>query len=129
MTATRGIGLLTYGRLHMHGNDLRLLASGKGAWDENVTRLNFDTPMRRDTTIIPAGGYTILAFYTDNPGVWLVHCHIAWHVSEGLSTSFFVRKQEITINDNVKKSMKQECAAWKSYWNSGHAYDMVGSGL
>jgi hypothetical protein len=113
----------------MHGNDLRILRSGTGAWDEDVSRLNFNAPMRRDTTLIPAGGYTIIAFYTDNPGIWLVHCHIAWHVSEGLSTTFYVRKQDITINNDAQQSMKQNCQAWGSYWNGGHSYEMVGSGL
>lgn len=65
--------------IHMHGNDLSILATGQGQWNENATQLQFANPMRRDTFMMPAGGYAILAFQTDNPGIWLLHCHIAWH--------------------------------------------------
>jgi drug/metabolite transporter superfamily protein YnfA len=26
--------------------------------------------------MLPGGGYLVLAFVTDNPGAWLMHCHI-----------------------------------------------------
>ena len=39
--------------------------------------------VRKDTVIIPDGGYAILRFYTGNPGVWLFHCHLAFHVEAG----------------------------------------------
>lgn len=26
--------------------------------------------------MLPAGGYLVMAFITDNPGAWLMHCHI-----------------------------------------------------
>lgn len=32
--------------------------------------------MRRDVASLPGGGYLVLAFKTDNPGSWLMHCHI-----------------------------------------------------
>lgn len=41
--------------------------------------------------MLPAGGWLVLAFETDNPGAWLMHCHIAWHVSEGLAVQFLER--------------------------------------
>lgn len=91
----------------MHGNDLRILATGDGQWDANVTNLNTANPMRRDTFMMPAGGYTILAFYTDNPDVWLLHCHIAWHASEGLSTTLYVRKDDIKLDVAQGKAIEE----------------------
>ena len=40
--------------------------------------------MRRDTILVNPNGNTVLRFRSDNPGVWLFHCHIEWHVASGL---------------------------------------------
>ncbi|TID17902.1 putative urea active transporter 1 [Venturia nashicola] len=46
------------------------------------------SPMRRDTVYVyPNGGTLTLRFRADNPGVWLLHCHIEWHVSAGMQAT------------------------------------------
>lgn len=40
--------------------------------------------MRRDTILVRPNGHLVLRFRSDNPGVWLFHCHIEWHVASGL---------------------------------------------
>jgi iron transport multicopper oxidase len=40
--------------------------------------------MRRDTLMVRPNGNMVLRFRADNPGVWLFHCHIEWHVDSGL---------------------------------------------
>jgi iron transport multicopper oxidase len=40
--------------------------------------------MRRDTILVRPNGNIVLRFRADNPGVWLFHCHIEWHVASGL---------------------------------------------
>lgn len=90
----------------MHGNDMRILASGEGQWDEDLSKLQVNNPMHRDTFMLRGGGYAILAFYTDNPGVWLLHCHIGWHVSEGLSTSLYIRKDDIKLDAEGARVLK-----------------------
>lgn len=40
--------------------------------------------MRRDTILVRPNGHIVLRFRSDNPGVWLFHCHIEWHVASGL---------------------------------------------
>jgi iron transport multicopper oxidase len=42
------------------------------------------TPMRRDTILVHPNGNIALRFRSDNPGIWLFHCHIEWHVASGL---------------------------------------------
>jgi hypothetical protein len=115
----------------MHGNDLRILATGDGQWDKDISKLQTTNPTRRDTFMMRAGGYAIFAFFTDNPGVWLLHCHIAWHASEGLSTSLFVRKNDIKPSLAIGKSIEEGCAAWNQYLSSsnGTAYRRIGSGV
>jgi iron transport multicopper oxidase len=41
-------------------------------------------PARRDTFVLPPQGYFVIRFVADNPGVWFFHCHIDWHLSQGL---------------------------------------------
>ncbi|XP_021357767.1 laccase-2-like [Mizuhopecten yessoensis] len=45
----------------------------------NVPGLNLINPPRKDTLIIPSGGYAVIRIKADNPGVWLFHCHIQVH--------------------------------------------------
>jgi iron transport multicopper oxidase len=40
--------------------------------------------MRRDTFVLKPEGHIVIRFQADNPGVWLFHCHIEWHVDQGL---------------------------------------------
>ena len=39
----------------------------------------------KDTVIVPYGGYTVIRFIADNPGWWLLHCHIEIHQLEGMA--------------------------------------------
>ena len=41
--------------------------------------------IRKDTVIVPAGGYVVIAFEADNPGYWFMHCHIEAHQLEGMA--------------------------------------------
>ena len=52
------------------------------------------TPLK-DTLLIPAGGYAVVYFKTDNPGWWFLHCHIEVHQLEGMG---------VIINEGGKKT-------------------------
>ena len=41
--------------------------------------------IRKDTIIVPAGGYARVWIVADNPGYWFLHCHIESHQMEGMS--------------------------------------------
>jgi len=64
--------------------------------------------------MLESSGYLLIAFETDNPGAWLMHCHIGWHTSEGFALQFVERADEIEdlIDD---QSLEENCAAWKAY--------------
>ena len=36
--------------------------------------------MRRDTVTMPAFSHLVIRFMADNPGIWAMHCHVAWHM-------------------------------------------------
>lgn len=50
---------------------LQLLGSGLGVYDPaaNASSLNTENPPLRDTATLPQGGWTVLRFKADNPGV------------------------------------------------------------
>lgn len=71
--------------IHLHGHDFAVLAQSNSTYNESSDPLEFNlaNPPRRDVVFLPSDGFVALAFKPDNPGVWLVHCHIAWHASSG----------------------------------------------
>ena len=41
--------------------------------------------IKKDTVLVPPGGYIIVRILTDNPGAWFLHCHILPHAIEGMA--------------------------------------------
>lgn len=64
--------------IHLHGHDFVILGQGTTTYDVANTPKTFKyiNPPRRDVALLPQDGYLAIAFRPDNPGVWLVHCHI-----------------------------------------------------
>ena len=44
-----------------------------------------DLAVAKDTIQVPRNGYVIIRTRLDNPGHWLVHCHIEVHFKQGMS--------------------------------------------
>ncbi|KKZ63416.1 hypothetical protein EMCG_02303 [[Emmonsia] crescens] len=53
----------------------------------------------RDTVQIPQRGHAVLRFHADNPGIWLFHCHILWHLASGMAMVVDVMNGSQTGND------------------------------
>ncbi|KAF3058203.1 Iron transport multicopper oxidase FET3 [Daldinia childiae] len=71
---------------HLHGHQFQVLArpeSQAGNWSANAT-IN-DIPPRRDTVAINPKSYAVFRIKAENPGVFLFHCHVEWHVEMGLT--------------------------------------------
>ena len=97
--------------LHVHGHTFQLLKIGYPEYSDTTgfaignaaeltcdnspcTSLKFTSPqslqvtnktVRKDTVMIPGGGYVVLRFISDNPGAWFLHCHIMNHELEGMT--------------------------------------------
>ncbi|KAK7928816.1 multicopper oxidase [Apiospora marii] len=100
--------------IHLHGHDFYVLSQGAGLYQEGVTPLNLNNPVRRDTAMLPQAGHLVLAFKTDNPGAWLMHCHIGWHTSQGFALQFVEAQAKIPATlDN--KRLKDTCKAWNAH--------------
>ncbi|XP_058099501.1 laccase-7-like [Magnolia sinica] len=78
--------------IHLHGFNFFVLAQGFGNYDNATHRSMFNlvNPQLRNTIAVPVGGWAVVRFIANNPGVWLMHCHLDVHLSWGLSTAFVI---------------------------------------
>jgi FtsP/CotA-like multicopper oxidase with cupredoxin domain len=116
--------------IHLHGHDFWILGRGLGTFNyaNNFTSLNFNNPPRRDVTFLPAGGWVVLAFPADNPGAWLMHCHIASHISAGLGVQFLESKNQ--IKGLATAAWDKTCQNWQAYYKTVNVlYTQDDSGL
>ncbi|ROW06913.1 hypothetical protein VMCG_04157 [Cytospora schulzeri] len=119
--------------LHWHGMDVVVLAQSNTTFDpvNSYKTFNFINPVRRDVVLLPAGGYIAIAFKPDNPGAWLVHCHIAWHASAGLGLQILERQNEIISSlggPSALADTKRVCKNWLQF-NKKHPVDQEDSGI
>uniref|UniRef100_A0A0E0MBL4 Laccase n=1 Tax=Oryza punctata TaxID=4537 RepID=A0A0E0MBL4_ORYPU len=78
--------------IHIHGYDFYILAEGSGNFDagRDTGKFNMDDPPMRNTVGVPVNGWAVIRFVADNPGVWLMHCHLDVHITWGLAMAFLV---------------------------------------
>jgi len=109
--------------IHLHGHDFVVLAQSSNAFRYDGTyTLDLINPARRDVVMLPANGFVIIAFKADNPGTWLMHCHIAWHASSGLALEWVERPQDIPgLMDSVpglREEQEAQCDRWRAHEES-----------
>jgi len=102
--------------LHLHGHDTYVLARGGGLFLDNLVDVQTTNPPRRDTVNLPQNGFVLLAFQTDNPGAWLFHCHIEWHLHEGFAMSVVTRPEReikaVYEAAGEQAEMQRVCRNW-----------------
>ena len=67
--------------IHVHGQRFLVLA---------VNGVAPSTRAWKDTALLPAGAAVDILVQFDNPGRWMLHCHIAEHVESGMMMTFEV---------------------------------------
>ena len=74
--------------MHLHGHQYQVLQRGfpdtGGTWDGKYDANVSSYPVRRDTVMLNKNSSSVWRFKADNPGVWLFHCHIEYHITSGL---------------------------------------------
>ncbi|KAI8711484.1 hypothetical protein NCS52_01412000 [Fusarium sp. LHS14.1] len=77
--------------IHLHGHKFWLLGFGVGDFlytdvtDAPKDLINLEDPPYRDTIGLPSQGWIALRYVTDNPGAWMLHCHLQWHAVVGMA--------------------------------------------
>ncbi|QIW99986.1 hypothetical protein AMS68_005504 [Peltaster fructicola] len=102
--------------MHVHGHNFQVLAAGFGTWDGTI--VNASNPQRRDTQLIAPNGYLVVQIELDNPGVWAFHCHVAWHISEGMNINILEKPSDIVNNLHVPGTAADNCRNWSKLANS-----------
>lgn len=86
---------------HLHGHNFRVVGLRRLATNTTIEEVkkfdemgllkrNLKNAPLKDTVTVPDGGYTVIRFKADNPGYWLFHCHIEFHVEVGMALVFKV---------------------------------------
>jgi hypothetical protein len=73
--------------------------------------------VRKDTVIVPSGGYVVVEFIADNPGYWFLHCHIEPHQLEGMAAVI----NEVEARHNPPPSGMTSCRSFT--WNVEDFYE------
>ncbi|KDQ13082.1 hypothetical protein BOTBODRAFT_33956 [Botryobasidium botryosum FD-172 SS1] len=95
---------------HLHGHQFQVvqkLNDSTLSVPINETQVN---PLRRDTVMIPPLGSVTIRFRADNPGAWLFHCHIEWHLESGLAAVFLEAPNQLQSRMQLPQVMRDQCA-------------------
>ncbi|KAI1494898.1 Cupredoxin [Biscogniauxia mediterranea] len=95
-------------------------------WDGSI--VNPSNPQRRDVHMLLPGHYMVMQWNQDNPGVWPLHCHIAWHLSAGYAWIILERPDDIAKEESIPGMMSQTCTDWEA-WTNDHIVDQIDDGL
>ncbi|KAI8323257.1 hypothetical protein GQ54DRAFT_338753 [Martensiomyces pterosporus] len=120
--------------LHLHGHAFQIMGYGPAppSFPLNSTlasdRTQQGAPARRDTLVIPPYQYITIRFRADNPGVWLLHCHMDIHFVLGMVMTFVEAPLELQKSQQVPVEMFELC--WKQgVKTSGNAAGNAGFDL
>ncbi|CAN1303920.1 LAC7 [Linum perenne] len=78
--------------IHIHGFNFHVLAQGFGNYNKinGPKKFNLINPQIRNTIGVPVGGWAVVRFQANNPGIWFMHCHLDAHLPWGLAMAFEV---------------------------------------
>ncbi|KAL0572350.1 laccase, multicopper oxidase, benzenediol:oxygen oxidorectuctase [Marasmius crinis-equi] len=69
--------------MHLHGHTFDVVRPA------GSSTYNYENPVRRDVVSIGGASDNVtIRFTTDNPGPWILHCHIDWHLEAGFAVVF-----------------------------------------
>ncbi|OTA94787.1 putative multicopper oxidase [Hypoxylon sp. CO27-5] len=103
---------------HLHGHTFQIVGWGSGAFGTDVSKTtwNLENPMRRDTVTVPPFNHVVIRFAADNPGLWALHCHVAWHIEGGMFLSLAERPSDLVrlideMDPEVRRQSQGFCGA------------------
>lgn len=111
--------------IHLHGHDFAILAQGHGEFTDDV-KPNVVNPPRRDVINVDINGWAWIAFQIDNPGAWLMHCHLQFHSSEGMGLQFIEQRPKIrglAEKADVLGELSDRCESWSDWYQSKNIPD------
>ncbi|KAJ2366721.1 hypothetical protein IW150_005869 [Coemansia sp. RSA 2607] len=109
--------------MHLHGHSFQMVESGPQMIlappevseapvmhpDQSVRTFVGKVPMSRDTMVVPPGRYVKIRFRADNPGAWLLHCHLDIHMAMGMVMTFVEAPDVLRKTQTIPENMKEMC--------------------
>ncbi|BGP57007.1 hypothetical protein JCM8202_004558 [Rhodotorula sphaerocarpa] len=112
---------------HLHGHKFWIMGQGAGRYQGQA--LQEQNPMRRDTALFPAYTYTVIRFVADNPGLWIFHCHLVWHMASGLAMQYSILPQATAgLVADGPSILSEQCATMRSLAANGTQPSSRGDG-
>ena len=114
---------------HIHGHNFQIVQKSPGfhldetfdesEQDQKTVRYNESAPLMdfpkhpimRDTLVLEPNGHAVLRFRADNPGVWIFHCHVDWHLEQGLAAVFVESPLILQERETLSQNYKDVCSA------------------
>lgn len=119
--------------MHLHGHNFQVLSVGFGEWNGSIVR--GANPARRDTQVMPPalGGpsHLVVQWERDNPGVWPLHCHLAWHLSAGLYLNVLEGREVLADGSgyrDIGRQVGETCGPWR-IWERRNVVDTIDDGV
>ncbi|KAF5354960.1 hypothetical protein D9756_005793 [Leucocoprinus leucothites] len=94
---------------HLHGHTFRVVRSADSG------QFNFVDPVERDTFNVGdvTGDMASIRFRTENPGPWILHCHIDFHLAGGLALVIAEAIDDVfPLNPPLSSSYEDICPTW-----------------
>ena len=76
--------------IHLHGHHFRILSRSLRGNEELNSMPEYETQSWRDTVLLERDEIVKIAFVADNPGKWMLHCHMLEHQAAGMGTWYEV---------------------------------------
>ncbi|KAH7891006.1 laccase [Phlebopus sp. FC_14] len=89
---------------HLHGHKFDVVRSA------GTTTYNYVNPVRRDTVSSGSAVDNVtIRFTTDNPGPWFLHCHIDFHLDQGMAVVFAEDTQDTASSSPINGPWNSLC--------------------
>jgi len=76
--------------IHLHGHHFRIVSRASYPSGKSISVSAEEKHAFRDTVLLERDEVAEIAFVADNPGKWMLHCHMLEHQASGMGTWFQV---------------------------------------
>ncbi|KAF8318764.1 hypothetical protein DL93DRAFT_2054111 [Clavulina sp. PMI_390] len=95
---------------HLHGHEFQVIHISDDMNNPVALRsAKAMNPIRRDVVQVPAEGAVTIRFRADNPGVWIFHCHVEWHLESGLASIFIEAPEQLRSRISMPQLLLDQC--------------------
>lgn len=103
---------------HLHGHVFQVVQKSGGREDgedpidydeKNPVSAYPEYPVLRDTVVVESLGHVVLRFQATNPGIWFFHCHVDWHLEQGLAAVFIEAPLLLQERETLTESVLNTC--------------------